>query len=217
MYGETTPSTKAGVQKCTLEKFELSMVTTDKYKGPVLDIVFKLENGLDLSVRKFPIDKGKIASDLDKYPERFKKKDGTIRTVDDIAGSKMKDLSSYIKHIVTGFVTEDVWVEKINQWVQANNFVPGVHEPSFDQFVIMAKSMLPASYNTVEGTIAAGFKANSQYMEVPDEMYVVGDFFCTVLNPKKIGDPDTKYMKSVRWTKDNPNAPAPVIKGETDF
>jgi len=217
MYGETAPSIKAGAQSCTLEKFELSMVTTDKYKGPALDIVFRLASGQDLNIRKFPIDKAKIASDMDKYPERFKKKDGTMRSVDEVYGAKTKDLSSYIKHIVTGFVTEAVWMEKMNEWVQVNNFVPGVHEPNFEQFVAVAKSMLPASYNTVEATVAAGYKANSQYLEIPDEMYLTGDFFCTVLNPKKISDPDSNYFKSKHWSKDNPNAPKPVTKGESDF
>lgn len=208
MYGETVNVAKSGVQECTLANFGLATVNTDKYKGVSLDIEFKVGE-FNYRVRKFPINLQQVQSDMDKYPERFRnRKTGTMTSIDEVIAKKKRDLSAYVKHIVTAFISEDEWNVKISEWMAHNKFQPGVHEPTFEQFVTFATALLPANYQSVKGQVAVGYKANTAYTEVPDEMYIMGDFFSTVLNPKEIGSPNTKYFQSKQWDK-APNGGAP--------
>lgn len=210
MYGETVNVGKAGVQECTLGNFGLTTVNTEKYKGVALDIEFKVGE-FSYRIRKFPINRVQVQSDMEKYPDRFKnKKTGAIPTLDEVISRKQRDMSSYVKHVVTAFVSDSEWTSKINEWLGTNKFQSGVHEPTFEQFITFAQSLLPANYQSVQGQVAVGYKANTAYLEVPDEMYIMGDFFTTPLNPKDVVEPDTKYFKTKQWDKGNSSAPSAV-------
>jgi|688.fasta_scaffold01179_61 hypothetical protein len=210
MYGETVNVGKAGVQECTLANFGLATVNTEKYKGVALDIEFKVGES-SYRIRKFPVNRVQVQSDMDKYPERFKnKKTGAMQTIDEVISRKQRDLSSYVKHVVTGFVTDEIWSKKISEWLETNKFQTGVHEPTFEQFVAFAQSLLPVNYQSIAGMVAVGYKGNTAYLEVPDDMYIMGDFFSTPLNPKEVAVPDTKYFKVKQWDKGNGSAPAAV-------
>ena len=210
MYGETVNVGKAGVQECTLATFGLSTVNTEKYKGVALDIEFKVGE-FSYRIRKFPINREQVQSDMEKYPDRFKnKKTGAMPTLEEVVARKQRDMSSYVKHVITGFIPEEEWTTKMSQWLDTNKFQPGVHEPTFEQFIAFAQSLLPANYQTVKGQVAVGYKANTAYLEVPDEMYIMGDFFTTPLNPKDIAAPDSKYFKLKQWDRGNANAPSAI-------
>lgn len=210
MYGETVNVGKAGVQECTLANFGLATVNTEKYKGVALDIEFKVGE-FSYRIRKFPVNRTQVQTEMERFPERFKnRKTGNLSTLEEIVSRRQRDMSSYVKHVVTGFVSEDEWNTKINQWLDTNKFQPGVHEPTFEQFIAFAQSLLPTNFQNVVGQVAVGYKANTAYLEVPDEMYIMGDFFTTPLNPKEIAVPDTKYFKTKQWEKVNGNPPSAV-------
>lgn len=201
MYGETVNVAKTGVQEGTLASFALASVNTEKYKGVALDIEFKVGE-FSYRVRKFPIHREQVQAEMDRNPDRFKnRKTMQMSTVDEVVSRRQKDLSSYIKHIITAFITDEEWSSAISKWMEQGKYQPGVHEPTFEQFITFVCSLLPQNYNTIKGSVVVGYKGNTSYAEVPDDMYVMGDFFSTPLNPKELSNPDSKYFKMKPWDK----------------
>jgi hypothetical protein len=217
MYGSPTSEKKlfAGLNEAKLVSFGLVKVTTSKYEGPALDIVFMVNGESRMNVRKFPISKQKIFADVAENPSRYTDDKGMVKSGQEVFDSRIENFNRYMQHIMTAFMTKEEYFAKVSEWHEAGGFVKGIHEPTFDQFVTALASMLPENYKEMEAQIKLGYEKNSEYLSIPSEMYLAGDFFSTSLNPKEISVQDTKYFKSSPWG--SKIADVPPMANETEI
>lgn len=205
--GNSSSSIKAGVNNCKMSSFKLVHIATENYTGHALDVVFSFDQG-EKSIRFFPVNEAKIKQNFEANPNSLS---GKPRKLEDVIQKEYSDLSSMVKHLVTGFVTEDVWNASITAWL-AN----AGGKTTFEQFVTVAASMLPPNYASIPAKVVVGYPKNSKYYEIPRKMYLAGNMFTTDLNETRIlVEPDTKYFKMTPWG--NAEEPSVVGYGNADF
>ena len=195
-------SFKPGINDCFLQFIGLTNVNTERYQGTALDLVFE-KDGSTKNLRKFPVNKGQIAENLRSNPGRFTKLvngQPVQLTFDEVYARETSDFSAFVKHIITGYVSAEVYEAAIKAWLAGLNG----NEPTFEAFIHMATSVLPPHYAKIPAKVVLGYKRGSVYADVPSDMYYMGHFFTTDANLKELVEPNSKYFKMEPWEVKQP-------------
>lgn len=188
---------KPGVNDCFLKKFELVTVQSDNYNGKALDLEFEI-NGETLATRKFPVVKDKVADLVKLNPDwyfKYVNREKVLLTVDEVYARDVDKLSSWIRHVVSGYIGLDIYNKAISEWLSS---VQGT-EITFEVFVTMNKNFLPPHFKSVPAKVVLGYYKNSTYLSVPKAVSD-GNFFVTdLIKDRTLVSPDSKSFKSVKF------------------
>lgn len=158
MYGKTFESSANGIKfipgvnnGVTLKEFKCHNISTSKYSGPALDIVWE-KDGSTISVRRFPIDESRVTI-LNVYENNIKREE----TMEEAVTRTYAEFNTYVKHIVCNYCNEN---EFDNLVATANSFTDFCHKAS----------SLMGAYQTVKGNLAVGYDS-SGYLAVPQFLW----------------------------------------------
>lgn len=187
---------KAGVNNCKVTSAKLTTINSEKYKGSAVDIMFTFESGGERNMRLFPLNKSAIAADIEKRPHAYTDaKTGKVKNVEEVFNAQTSEFTLFVKHFVTGFVTESVWDTSLLNWLHSGA------PQTFESFMGFAISLLPANYTMIPTKVLAGYTKNSEYYDVPtaSKAWMFKDmvWFSTDLNPRELSA-GNKYFELTR-------------------
>lgn len=131
------------------------------------------------------------------FPAR-KKKDGSMETELEAKGRIWGDVNAKIKHIVTNFVTPEVFDTRIRD----------AKVGSYHQFCIAAASLLPPDIANRRGQLVVGYNQKG-FLSTPYAMWVNGPFFS--VNGAK---GPLSVSKNLKLTRPENTAEAEVVTEE---
>lgn len=208
---------KPGVNDCKIESIKLNNIKTERYSGSVLDIMVKFDGGGERNIRVFPVNKASIHADIQNRPQSYMDTNGRVKNVEEVASERSGEITLFVKHIVTGYVHEDVWNTAIKNWITNLNGKAA----SFESFVTTAISLLPPHYPSIPAKILVGYVAKSEYYDLPNgnKAYTWRNlnWFSTDLFPRELSSDGGKYFKMEKFGVVNSNSTTEPDNDDTPF